>query len=177
MSFLLPLKRVYLAGPISGLTSEEARYGWRAQFAAMMPQHILCLSPMRGKDFLDGKGKLPGDPDAFAGFGNPLATAQGITTRDRNDVETCDMMVAHVLGTEKASVGTCIEFGWADAYRKPVVLIIEPNGKQFVTYGLQTTEFKINPHWHGMVQQVTGYHTSSVEDAARIVKAVLTPGI
>ncbi len=82
-----PKRTIYLAGPITGLTHDEARYGWRLMFAqrldAMDMDHIFCASPMRGKEFLQDLGVLSSGHDYPD---NALSTSAGITTRDRNDV-------------------------------------------------------------------------------------------
>lgn len=169
-------KTVYTAGPITGLTHDEARHGWRQRFAELMPSHIKTLSPMRGKDFLKNSGVLVGDPDMYPQ--HAMATAKGIMTRDGNDVATCDLMVGYFLGAEKASVGTAIEFGLAHAYRKPVILVIEPNGELYdYTNAKDGTVKKINPHWHGMIQAIAGYIVPTIEEAAFIAAHLLTPGI
>lgn len=156
-----PTKTVYLAGPITGLTYGEARHGWREEFASMMPNHIIPLSPMRGKDFLMGEESLKGDPDIYPT--NPLARPSGILTRDRNDVSGCDVMVACFLqARDQCSLGTAVEFGWADAYRKPVVMVIEDEG---------------NIHLHAFLTEIAGYRTNNLEEAAQIVRCLLTPGV
>ena len=35
-------KKVYLAGPIAGLSYEEASGGWRKEFPTLLPEHIKC---------------------------------------------------------------------------------------------------------------------------------------
>jgi nucleoside 2-deoxyribosyltransferase len=154
---IYPKKVIYLAGPITGLSYGEARHGWREEFAGMMNEHIFTASPMRGKEELSGVKCLTGDPDAFKG--SNIALPKSIVCRDRNDVYTCDVMVACFLGSERVSIGTCIEFGWADAFRKPIVMIAEDD----------------DPHRHLMVDTMAGYILGSLEDAAVIVNHLLTP--
>ena len=155
---IYPTKVVYLAGPISGLAYRDARYGWRGEFASLLPEHILPASPMRAKEFLDTKQRLDSDPQAYSK--HPLARPAGILARDRNDVRTCDAMVACFFGTAIVSIGTCIEFGWADAYRKPIVVVIE--GEQ-------------NIHWHTMLYGLTSYCVPTLEEAAHAIEHLLTP--
>ena len=155
-----PVKTVYLAGPITGLTYGEARHGWRKEFTSLMPERIQCLSPMRGKSSLTGPRLISGAPETYQGA--PIAAPSGIVTRDRNDIKTCDAVVANFLGADKASVGTAIEFGWADAYRKPIIMLIEKDGGD-------------NPHWHAMLTEIAGYVTDNMEEAAYTVYHILTP--
>ena len=179
--FYPPHKSVYLAGPITGLTYGDARHGWREEFAAMMPAHIIPLSPMRGKDFLMGEKNLKGDPNMYPT--NPLARPSGIVARDRNDVRTCDIVVACFLGAGyHASIGTAVEFGWADAYRKPVVMVIEDEPSAEVTQAGVTVHLpspigKRNIHLHAFLTEIAGYRVNNLEEAAQIVKCLLTPGV
>ena len=176
-----PHKSVYLAGPITGLTYGDARHGWREEFAAMMPTHIISLSPMRGKDFLMGEKNLKGDPDMYPT--NPLARPSGILARDRNDVRTCDVVVACFLGAmNHPSIGTAVEFGWADAYRKPLVMVVEDDPtKSYLKDGMTMQKINTNEtrniHLHAFLTEIAGYRTNNLEEAAQIVKCLLTPGV
>ena len=157
-----PKHTIYLAGPITGLTHDEARYGWRESFRDLMLEydHIFCSSPMRGKEMLKDFGVLTsgkGYPD------NAMATPTGITTRDRNDVRMCSVMVACFLESGgRLSGGTFIEYGWADAYGKPIVVIGDEDDPNVQ---------------HLMAQAIYGYRVETIEEAAEIVGRLLTPGL
>ena len=58
------MKKIYLAGPISGLTFEGAQ-DWRTYFSNKINPEIQCLSPLRGKDYLKMRGPLEGSYDDF----------------------------------------------------------------------------------------------------------------
>lgn len=150
------MSKVYLAGPITGLSYGEARLGWRQHFPTLVPG-IDCFSPMRGKDSLKDVKVL----ERWAYETSPLTTAAGITTRDHNDVYNCDVMVANFLGSEVGSLGTAIEFGWASAYKKPIVTVMEAK----------------NVHDHLMIRHLSGYIVPTLEEAAHIVKLLVTPGV
>ena len=157
---IFPSKMIYLAGPITGLTHDEARDGWRREFAALMPEHIHCNSPMRGKGMLKNFGILTSGEDYPD---NAMTTPQGITSRDFNDVRTCDAMIACFLESNgKLSGGTFMEYGFAHALQKPIIGIgpaDDPN--------LQ----------HLMAQRVLGWRVDGLEEAANIVSLLLTPGL
>lgn len=158
-------KTIYLAGPIAGLTHDEAAYGWRQVFSegliAAGLDHISCSSPMRGKTFLKSAGVLTSTGDKYNA--NPLSSAAGITTRDYNDVRTCDLMVACYLESHgKLSLGTGVEYGYCWALQIPVIAVgpaDEPNIS------------------HLMIQRMTGYRVDTLEEAAHIAGLLLTPGI
>ncbi len=157
MSFLK--KTVYLCGPIAGLTYGQARNGWREEFAGLLPEHIAPASPMRGKNFLVNAGVLNSKPEMYPE--HVMATAHGIVHRDRNDVKNCDAVVACFLGAGKVSIGSMVEFGWADAFRKPIVTIMDAD----------------NIHQHVFVSELSGYIVPSIEEAAVLVTHLLTPGV
>ena len=119
-------KKIYLAGPISGLTYAEGALGWRETIKALLPEFDL-FSPMRAKDFLATEGVLEGSYDQM-----PMSSTNGILGRDRNDVKTGDLMIACFLeapfrnGETILSLGTAMEFGWADAWRVPVIMVAVP---------------------------------------------------
>jgi nucleoside 2-deoxyribosyltransferase len=162
------MRRIYLAGPITGLSYAEARNGWRQDFADLLKEkapHIECYSPMRAKQFLEDQKAISGDPEAYKM--HPMAVARGIVTRDHNDVITCDAVVANLAGAKVASVGTVFEMAWCFAYRKPLIVIM----------GDDERDIRVNPHWHPFPEQAAGYVVPTLLDAAHIVQHLLTPGI
>jgi nucleoside 2-deoxyribosyltransferase len=157
---IYPTKMIYLAGPITGLTHDEARYGWRREFAGLLPEHIHCNSPMRGKDMLKDFGVLTAGDDYPD---NAMTTSQGITCRDFNDVRTCDAMIACFLESNGTlSGGTFMEYGFAHALQIPIIGI-GPADDQ-------------NLH-HLMAQRVLGWRVDDLVEAATIVTLLLTPGL
>lgn len=163
---IYPTKTVYLAGPITGLTYEEARDGWRKEFDSLMPEHILCKSPMRGKEFLAKRGILASDPDPDTYPDNPMVTSSGIVTRDFFDVRTSDVMVACFLEANGiASLGTAVEFGLAYSVRTPIVMIADPD------------DMHAKHAKHVFLAEMAGYHVYTLEEGARIVEHLLTPSV
>ena len=159
-----PKRTIYLAGPITGLTHDEARYGWRTDFANLLRDmdldHISCASPMRGKGFLKDHGVLSSGNDYPQ---HVMSTAPAITSRDRNDVKTSNLVVACFLESKnKPSLGTAVEYGWADAFRVPV-LTIGPRDE-------------INVR-HLMLEHLTGWHAATLEEAALVAVHILTPSL
>lgn len=150
--------KVYLAGAISGLTY-AAGQDWRT-FATskLYGMGIDGYSPLRAKDYLRSVGVIE---QSYAN--NPLSSDRGIMTRDRFDVMTADAVLFYLLGTgSRVSVGTCIEFGWADAYRKPIVLVMEKEG---------------NVHEHPMVREAVGFRVQTLEEGLTVLNYVLNPGV
>lgn len=158
------LKKVYLAGPITGLSYDDAANGWRKEFASLLPEHIEPYSPMRAKSFLKSEAGMlimKGDAEALRRM-PAMATPRGILVRDFNDVKTADAIVACFLNVkEKASIGTAWEIGAAYALQKPTIVIIEPSG---------------NVHDHVFITE-NAYRTASLEEAALLLTQLLTPGI
>ena len=109
------MPKIYLAGPICGLTYEGAQ-NWRDYFSGKIDPRIDCFSPLRGKEYLTIRGPLEGSYDEF-----PLSTDRGITVRDRNDCMGSDLVLFNMLGAQRVSIGTMVEFGWADAARVPSI--------------------------------------------------------
>jgi len=56
------------------------------------------------------------------------------------------------------SIGTMIEAGWADSYRKPIVLVMEEEG---------------NVHDHAILNEAVGFRVGSLEAGVNIVRALL----
>lgn len=183
----LTQRRIYLAGPITGCDYNSARYGWRKNFVDIIDLiqaergtgHIQCYSPMREKEFLEKDQCIGAEVnyESLHGFGTP----QGILTRDHNDVKECDAMIACFLGATRVSIGTCVEVGFAHAYRKPLILVmetdragVEPASKE----GFRSDyKFVKNPHDHVFLRACAGYTVPTLKHAAEIAYSLLTPSL
>lgn len=156
--------RVYLAGPITGLTYDQT-IDWRGQVATMLWPRIVAVSPMRGKAYLRDLAVIRDATDRAIGgtskdlydMGNVMSSPLGITGRDRNDVMNADAVLMNLLGSKKVSIGTMIEAGWSDAFRKPLVVVRE----------------KENIHAHGMLDSVALYTVEDLDEAVHLVNMLL----
>jgi nucleoside 2-deoxyribosyltransferase len=147
-------KLVYLAGPITGLTFNGAN-DWRADVQRRLKAPIVGLSPLRCKQYLSKERAV-----ASMGYeGHPLSTPQGITSRDRFDCQRADVVLFNFLDAERVSVGTCIEIGWADSARRPMVAVMEPG----------------NLHDHAIVRAAVPFVVGSVDEAVDLIHAILLP--
>lgn len=149
---------VYLSGPITGL-EYGACTDWREYARQQLDTYnIEGLSPMRGKEFLDGLGVIDGEMQAV--MENAMTQGRAIVGRDRWDTTRCDFMLVNLLGAKRVSIGTVVELGWADAARRPVVLVMEPKG---------------NVHEHEFVRQLAAYHVDSLDAGIDLIVSALAP--
>lgn len=155
------MKTVYLAGPITGLDYAGCT-DWRIQATAeLAAAGIKGLSPMRWKEYLRAEGILPAlrnakEDYAYAKYG-VMATSRGIMTRDRFDCTRCDVVLVHLGGAAKVSVGTVMEIAWADLKRTPIVAVMEEG----------------NVHEHGMINEAIGFRVDTLEEALNVIKGIL----
>jgi nucleoside 2-deoxyribosyltransferase len=151
-------RTIYLAGPITGLTFETAT-DWREYASKKFPDWIKPLSPLRGKSYLKG---MVDERNTIADhyMNKILSTPRGITTRDRNDVMRSDAVLVNFMGASRVSIGTVVEVGWADAYRKPLIIVMD----------------KDNLHWHSIVRECAGYITSDLDEAIDVASQILGTG-
>ena len=149
-------KLVYLVGPIDGLNYERCA-AWREYaIEELAKDGIIGLSPMRAKEFLKHHPKMvDGVSDHI------LASDSGLTSRDIWDVRRSDAILFNLLGAEKISIGTMIEYGWASAFDKPMIAVIEKKEKE-----------KKNVHEHPMIRRLTNYRVETLDDGLSVVKAL-----
>jgi nucleoside 2-deoxyribosyltransferase len=125
------MPKIYLAGPISGLSLEEANQ-WR-RLATMSLRPAECINPLRGAE---------NQPDRyFNPNGERWTSMPQIFQRDHHDVMTCDAVLANFIGAKIVSRGTLMELAWAYAYRKPIVMAIEEDNPNYDVFMWQTTPF------------------------------------
>ena len=146
---------LYCAGAITGI-SYAGSTDWREYVSQKLPPFITAVSPMRGKKYLSQEKNVKASYEDI-----PLSSQKGIMTRDRMDVMRCDMILVNLLGTEKVSIGSVMEVAWADAFRKPIILVME----------------KDNLHSHPMLREAAGFIVSDLDEAITIAIAVLSPTI
>ena len=152
---------VYLGGTITGATHGEAT-GWRNYVSQQMPSEIICMSPMRAKDYLDGvDAKTDSEHRILECYeDHPLSSQRGIMARDRNDVMRADLLFFNLMDNgNRVSIGSVIEVGWGDMLRKPIVIVMD----------------KANLHNHAMVREAAGFVVDNLDEAIWITKAVLLP--
>lgn len=149
---------LYLAGPITGQTYAGAT-DWREYARNALWPHIEARSPMRGKAYLAAMvDPIGGTPDE-AYTRHAISSVAGVVARDRNDVYTCGAVLAYLRDTDRASIGTMVEFGWADAFRKPIITVLDKSG----------------PHYHMFVTQLSGYVVETLEEGLQIARILLAP--
>ena len=137
------MPRVYLAGPISGLTLDQASNTWRLDVAARLSCFdIASENPL--KFIHDHIGKF----DSQGIGGTQLGTARGLTEADRFMLSNSDIMFCNLSGAEKVSIGTMIELGWADIQRIPVLVVMDEG----------------NMHDHAMVKSIASWIVPTLEE-------------
>jgi len=149
------MKRVYLAGPITGLTYDEGN-AWRVDAHAQLTEAgIEAYSPMRAKEYLRSEGVLQGSYTEGL-----FSSSRNIMTRDYDDCSKADLILCNLLGATKPSLGTVMEIAWAYSHRIPLVIIMEKEG---------------NPHEHPMIAEAMGFRVDNVDHGIYIAKRVLLP--
>ncbi len=124
------MKKVYLAGPISGYSYKEVN-DWREYVKEHLDDvGISAYSPMRGKVYLSKEEEIQ---DSYSN--HTMSSIDAINIRDYNDVKTSDAILVNFLDSKKVSIGTVMEIAWARAFQIPVVIVME----------------KDNLHKHGML--------------------------
>lgn len=137
--------QVYLAGPMTHLEDEGS--GWRQEV----------------KEILENEGfdvVLPHQQLEYElAYDLPTGVAASdkiLTVRDRWAAMESDVVLANFEQASKASIGTSIELGWANAADVPIVANI-PSG---------------NIHDHPMVTSIVDFLVHDLDSAVKIVMAL-----
>ena len=149
--------KVYLAGPIASQDLAGATE-WRHEAQQRLADlDIRGYSPLRSKEHLiPQSGRIGSSVVDYKD--DPLTSQSGITIRDRYDVMSSDVMIANLLGATEKLVGTAVEFGWADAFNIPVIMVIEPEGSILE---------------HPILNHIAGFRVSTVEEACLVAARIL----
>jgi len=144
---------VYLAGPITGVGSPE-NGDWRAYCREKLAPDISVLSPTRQHiEVIDETGDLTCEQQLRL-----MQHGRQIVARDRSDVMRCNLLLLNLLGSTKISIGSVGEVFWADAYRKPVIIVREPR----------------NIHTHAMLDALAGWIYNTLDEALEVSISLLS---
>lgn len=114
-------RKVYLCGPITGQLYDDADR-WRQHAARVigMGRALGALdwevrSPLYEKRQYDTGGPLP---DSFEGD-------DAVADEDFEWIAESDAVIAYFKDAERASIGSCVELGYAYALGKPIITVVE----------------------------------------------------
>ena len=163
--------KVYLAGPITGLTHDEAKGTWRQQ----VKDAFLTPSPMRrpydpnAKDYPDNRVSFycPMRNNESVNDGKPISATdappahitsdRGVMMRDKWDVKSADIVFVNLCSPRRISVGTVIEIAWAHLLDKPCIVCMEED----------------NVHRHAMLNNCASIIVPTLEDGIQVLKDML----
>lgn len=113
--------RIYLAGPVAGLTWVQAM-GWRRAAATELTlagfEPAMPVEQERALD--DGRVLSPMGED------KPGCSAAEIFGRDTDLLDSCEGVLADLRGATRPSLGTAWELGYAYACGKTIAIILGP---------------------------------------------------
>lgn len=136
------------------MTVEEAK-AYRSEATEILSgSGLYVLDPMRGK-FTAPESRT--ERLKSKGYTEVSSTDKAIVNRDFNDVATCDAVLADFRTATRVSIGSCVEFGWASALRKPIVTVMSDG----------------NPHDHGFIHQLSTYVVSDMSEALDLLILLL----
>jgi nucleoside 2-deoxyribosyltransferase len=152
-------KFIYLAGPISGLTYTQARFGWRKTIMEEVTEDVTVLSPMRHEGHL---AELPTVIDEKTLGSHFFSHPKVIVTKDLLDIDVSSLVVANFLGAPAISKGTLHEVGYAFAKKKPIITLMEDKG---------------NPNDGPFLREMSAIVLASLDDAVLVINSLLSEGI
>lgn len=115
---------LYLAGPITGKTLEEAN-DWRENelmLASLAKHGYIPLNPLREKAHLEEWDGLP-LPARYTPEQEEFEVSN-----DLDDINKSVAILANLKDAERVSIGSVWEIGYANALGKPVITVLEPGG-------------------------------------------------
>lgn len=145
---------VYLAGPIAGVSWDDAN-GWRRLAQSEIGgKGIRCLSPLRGKEKMF-EGIKQFKTTQYEGVGSDSC----IYDRDRSDLERADIVLAHLRCADRVSIGTMFELGWASTLHKFIVVVMDEG----------------NVHDHPFVRRAASLIVPTLDEACQYIIRTLQP--
>lgn len=166
------MKKVYMAGPITGLAWNESE-DWRdavKNYAALDPERfgdIQFFSPLRGKDYLKNHPEIK---DSYPDL--QFSAARSIMLRDHMDVVTSNALLVNFVGAKRVSIGTVMEVAWAYERKIPVIAIIEGSFQHKTGFDASAG---VNIHEHSMLNEAIWYRFETVEEGMHAINLLFNP--
>jgi hypothetical protein len=143
---------VYLVGPITN-TTDEFRTDWREACRTRFAPEIDVISPLRHPvETIEERGELSAEERLRL-----ILHGRSIATRDRFDVQRCNLVFVHLKSSKSVSIGSVGEIFWADAFRKPVIVVRESG----------------NIHTHALLDALVGWIFSDLNEAISTARTLL----
>lgn len=139
--------KIYLARPISGASAEEV-YGYYDEVTTILKNvtSYEVLSPMKGKQPLRTELEFKAH-----GYDHvPVATNHAIIERDRWMVSNADIVYANLSGTQRVSIGTCMELAWAHDKGKHTIVVMEEGNIHRHAFILEAADIVFKTHDEAM---------------------------
>lgn len=110
---------VYLAGPIRGLSYDEA-VAWRVDAEKKLGSAgFTCLSPMRNKELIKSAEKITDSYEDLKGY-----SAKELFNRDKFDVKKSDILLFNFLNKKATVIGTLFELAWGHLLGKYCIVVV-----------------------------------------------------
>lgn len=147
-------KKIYLIGPITGVSYENAQ-GWRTRLSSRLLPDIKCIQPMFAERELLSQST---DPIPSHNPGELMSDAHALLVKDRFYCRSADIVYARFLGATAISRMSIGEVFWADAFGKPIILGLERSG---------------NPNDDARIRAMTPWVVDNDEDAEEVIRGLL----
>jgi Nucleoside 2-deoxyribosyltransferase len=147
-------RTIYLTGPITGCSEKQAS-DWRKYVRDRLAPGLVAIDPMR--DAVDFSVVSERQLDDTARLQN-LLHGREILERNRVDIARCDVLLANFLGAQRISIGSVGELFWADAFRKPVIIVREAHH---------------NLHDHGLINAIAFLTLNKLDSAIDKINRLL----
>jgi nucleoside 2-deoxyribosyltransferase len=151
------MTKVYLAGPVSGLSWKEATL-WRKEVTKHLWQDwgIEAIDPLEGKAHLQFEKAIPLTTE------HVRDQAPAILDAALYNVMRADMLLVHFNEGSTVSIGTVMEIAWARYLHKPVVVVSDSVN---------------NVHNHPMITASVTAVVSSLTEALAIIGPMLSTAV
>jgi hypothetical protein len=141
--------KIYLTAPVTGVTDTQGT--WREKMRSSVEPQVRLLDPLASGMVRTPLYRIPGSTliPSMQEFG-ALTIA-----RNKEAIQSCDMLVANLLGAHVVSLGSVGEIFWADAFKKPILIVRDALG---------------NPHDHLLLNQIATWTVFDLDGAIRQIR-------
>lgn len=113
------MKKIFLAAPFKGLVDSKTM-----SMEESKKNEILNLI-----NFLENRGYSVHNAHKREGWGKDFMTPEQCTSVDYEEIKKCDLFIA--FPGIPASPGTHIEIGWASAFNKKIIFLLEDKRENY----------------------------------------------
>jgi len=131
-----PMHTVYCVRPMTGFLLIDIKKYYKYISKKLRGIGYKVYYPLVCEEEMNSTQHIPAQTKSLV----PGRTSRAIFSRDKWMVQSADIIYANLLGSTKASIGSCFELAWGHILGKHTVIVMEENNPHRHTFVIESAD-------------------------------------